>query len=427
MRTLLRFGRIIFSGCRSTISAVRLSLPFSFRIHRVSTSSVLGTIGPLLIITYLTFKTSFNRIDDATRHLDEVNRLYLSTIETLATAIDAKDQVTHGHIRRVQRHTLALAKELGVKDETQLKALEAAALLHDTGKLVVPEHILNKPGRFSAGEYERMKLHAAAGADILSAISFPYPVVPIVRHHHENWDGSGYPDGLRGTDIPIGARILSVIDCFDALTSDRPYRRRLSDREAMDILMQRRGTMYDPLIVDTFATVKESLEATALARTSFQQLKGVSGPRETGECTWLVLAGTASGSMTTSFALDKQCWAHFWRRHQATLAILYLRDYSSDTSIAVVASPSLGREYESNTMPLGSGITGWVIANGRSMVNADAALDFAAAPSPKVSRCVSVPLVVEGETVGALACYIDNLAGFSEREVAVMEMIAGYF
>ena len=223
--------------------------------------TVLGIIGPLLIISYLTFKTSFSRIDDATRHVEEVNRLYLSTIETLATAIDAKDQVTHGHIRRVQRHTLALAKELGVRDEIQLKALEAAALLHDTGKLVVPEHILNKPGRLSAGEFERMKLHAAAGADILSAISFPYPVVPIVRHHHENWDGSGYPDGLRGTDIPIGARILAVVDCFDALTSDRPYRRRLSDREAMDILMQRRGTMYDPLIVDTFAAVKEGLEA----------------------------------------------------------------------------------------------------------------------------------------------------------------------
>ncbi len=241
--------------------------------------TVLGIIGPLLIISYLTFKTSFSRIDDASRHVEEVNRLYLSTIETLATAIDAKDQVTHGHIRRVQRHTLALARELGLKDENQLKALEAAALLHDTGKLVVPEHILNKPGRLSAGEFERMKLHAAAGADILSAISFPYPVVPIVRHHHENWDGSGYPDGLRGTDIPIGARILAVIDCFDALTSDRPYRRRLSDREAMDILLQRRGTMYDPLIVDTFAAVKEVLDTAV--READPRLEVSDVPRDT--------------------------------------------------------------------------------------------------------------------------------------------------
>src|SRR5207302_9419233 len=182
-----------------------------------------------------------------------VNRLYLSTIETLAMAIDAKDQVTHGHIRRVQAHATNLAKAVGVMEDSLLKAIEAAALLHDMGKLAVPEYILNKPGKLTDAEFEKMKLHASVGADILSAIDFPYPVVPIVRHHHENWNGNGYPDGLKGTDIPIGARILSVRDCFDALTSDRPYRPRLSDNEALDILLERRGSMYDPLIVDTFA------------------------------------------------------------------------------------------------------------------------------------------------------------------------------
>ena len=384
--------------------------------------TVLGIIGPLLIISYLTFKTSFSRIDDASRHVEEVNRLYLSTIETLATAIDAKDQVTHGHIRRVQRHTLALAKELGLKDETQLKALEAAALLHDTGKLVVPEHILNKPGRLSAGEFERMKLHAAAGADILSAISFPYPVVPIVRHHHENWDGSGYPDGLRGTDIPIGARILAVIDCFDALTSDRPYRRRLSDREAMDILMQRRGTMYDPLIVDTFAAVKEVLDAAASddSRNEVSEIhRGTDEARATPVVRRHVDDDFVRAGQTVLESLLEAT--------SATLAMLYLRDYNSDQSFAAVVSPSVGKEYEANAMALGSGVTGWVMANGRAMVNADAALDFEKGPSPKVNRCASVPLFVDGETVGALACYIDNARGFGEREVAVMEKIAATF
>ena len=125
-----------------------------------------------------------------------------------------------------------------------IHAIEAAALLHDMGKLAIPEHILNKPGKLTPAEFEKMKLHAAIGADILSAIEFPYPVVPIVRHHHENWDGTGYPDRISGTDIPIGARILSVVDCFDALTSDRPYRPALSDQEAINILTERRGTMY---------------------------------------------------------------------------------------------------------------------------------------------------------------------------------------
>jgi putative nucleotidyltransferase with HDIG domain len=384
--------------------------------------TVLGIIGPLLIISYLTFKTSFSRIDDASRHVEALNRLYLSTIETLATAIDAKDQVTHGHIRRVQRHTLALARELGLKDETQLKALEAAALLHDTGKLVVPEHILNKPGRLSAGEFERMKLHAAAGADILSAISFPYPVVPIVRHHHENWDGSGYPDGLRGTDIPIGARILAVIDCFDALTSDRPYRRRLSDREAMDILMQRRGTMYDPLIVDTFAAVKETLEA-SLGETEPQSVtQNAPDSKAVGDTPRI------RRHVDDDFVRAGQTvLASVLEATSATLAMLYLRDYNSDQSFAAVVSPSQGKDYEANAMSLGAGITGWVMANGRAMVNADAALDFGSGPSPRVSRCASVPLFVDGETVGALACYIDNARGFGEREVAVMETIAATF
>src|SRR5437763_8743881 len=199
------------------------------------------------------------RVEDANKHVEQLNRLYLSTIETLAMAIDAKDQVTHGHIRRVQLHATNLAKQVGVRDDRLLKAIEAAALLHDMGKLAVPEHILNKPGKLTPAEFEKMKLHASVGAEILSAIDFPYPVVPIVRHHHENWNGTGYPDGLKGTEIPIGARILSVVDCFDALTSDRPYRPRLSDADALRILLERRGTMYDPLVIDVFTRVYKDI------------------------------------------------------------------------------------------------------------------------------------------------------------------------
>ena len=116
----------------------------------------------------------------------------------------------------------------------------------------MPEHILNKPGKLTPAEFEKMKRHAPIGADILSSIEFPYPVVPIVRHHHENWDGSGYPDGLKGAEIPLGARILSVVDCFDALTSDRPYRRAMTEQAALKIIVDRRGQMYDPVVVDAF-------------------------------------------------------------------------------------------------------------------------------------------------------------------------------
>src|SRR5205823_3653935 len=219
----------------------------------------LGVIVPVLLVVYFTFKTTIGRVEDSDRHLQQLNTLYLSTIETLAMAIDAKDQITHGHIRRVQTYAVGLAKRVGVADDSLIKAIEAAALLHDMGKRAVPEYILNKPGGLTPAEFEKMKLHASVGADILSAIDFPYPVVPIVRHHHESWDGNGYPKGLKGTEIPIGARILSVVDCFDALTSDRPYRPRLSAEEAIKILIDRRGSMYDPLIVDTFVRVHDEL------------------------------------------------------------------------------------------------------------------------------------------------------------------------
>ncbi len=216
-------------------------------------------LAPVLMVVYFTLKTTMDRVRDSNDHLIQVNRLYLSTIEALAMAIDAKDQVTHGHIRRVQTYAIGLARKLGVKDEGLIKAIEAAALLHDTGKIAIPEHILNKPGRLTAAEFERMKTHAGIGADILSEVDFPFPVVPIVRHHHENWDGTGYPDGIGGIDIPIGARILSVVDCFDALTSDRPYRRAMSEAEANEILLERRGRMYDPLVVDTFIEVQHEI------------------------------------------------------------------------------------------------------------------------------------------------------------------------
>ena len=215
----------------------------------------------MLLVTYLTVRSSFGRLEDAKRHVEKLNRMYLSTVETLATAIDAKDEVTHGHIRRVQAAAVGLAREIGITDEETLKAIEAGALLHDTGKIAVPEHILNKPGKLTPAEFEKMKLHAPIGAEILSSIDFPYPVVPIVRHHHENWDGTGYPDGIRGEDIPIGARILSVVDCFDALTSDRPYRSRMTNEAAVAILLERRGTMYDPAIVDAFVAVHDASDA----------------------------------------------------------------------------------------------------------------------------------------------------------------------
>jgi putative nucleotidyltransferase with HDIG domain len=182
-------------------------------LSRFSTIETLILIVPLPVILYVTFRHAVGRATDQIDHLAKVNKVYVGAIEALAHAVDAKDEVTHDHTRRVQDRAVHLARALAVVDEGEIQAIKAASLLHDVGKLAIPEHILNKPGRLTPAEYDIMKRHAPIGADILSVIGFPFAVAPIVRHHHENWDGTGYPDGLAGDAIPIGSRILSVVDC----------------------------------------------------------------------------------------------------------------------------------------------------------------------------------------------------------------------
>jgi putative nucleotidyltransferase with HDIG domain len=221
----------------------------------VRTLSGLGVVVPILLISYLVLRASVARAEDTSRHLKEVNRVYLSTVETLATAIDATDQVRSHHIRRVQNYALSLARAVGIGEESELRAIEAAVLLHDMGKLSVPASILNKPGKLTPAEFERVKQHATVAAQILSQIDFPYPVVPVVRHHHERWDGTGYPDGLKGEAIPLGARVMAVVDSYDALTSRRPYRPAIAGVDALGIILEQRGSVYDPRVVDAFVAV----------------------------------------------------------------------------------------------------------------------------------------------------------------------------
>jgi putative nucleotidyltransferase with HDIG domain len=183
-------------------------------------------------------------------------------VEALARAMAARDGSTHEHAERVQRYAVGLAQEIGIGDVRMLRAIDAAALLHDVGKLGIPDQVLNKPGPLTPDEYELVKEHAAIGADLLAAVPFNGPLALIVRHHHENWDGTGYPNGLRGLDIPVGARVLAIADCYDALTSDRPYRPALSHEAAVAMIRERRATMYDADLVDTFLRIVQRLRRT---------------------------------------------------------------------------------------------------------------------------------------------------------------------
>ncbi len=405
----------------------------------------LGLILPLLLVLYFTFKTSMARVEDANKHVEQVSRLYLSTIETLAMAIDAKDQITHGHIRRVQTYAVGLAARLGVTDPGLLKAIEAAALLHDMGKLAVPEHILNKPGKLTDSEFDKMKLHASVGADILSAIDFPYPVVPIVRHHHEQWDGRGYPTGLAGTDIPIGARILSVVDCFDALTSDRPYRKRLSDTEAIEILVERKGILYDPLIVDTFVRVHEELAREApssmVPKQALNEITGSMQPtlsssvpaklediaNSAHELLTLFELATALAGQVGVDDTAEVITNHVRRLVPFTQSLMFVYNPATDELEARHAMGEASASLKGLRIPLGQRISGWVAVNRQTALNSDPTLDLgdvARSFTPRLKSSLCAPVVHLNDLIGVLSLYSPGSNAFDEDDKRVIEIVA---
>jgi putative nucleotidyltransferase with HDIG domain len=444
-RSPLAFWREHFVGLIPTYAAgASVSLLLVVALRQVHFSAIF-LIPPLLLVTYLTMRSSFGRVEDSKRHVEKLNLMYLSTVETLATAIDAKDEVTHGHIRRVQGAAVGLARELGITDEETLKAIEAGGLLHDTGKIAVPEHILNKPGKLTPAEFEKMKLHAPIGAEILSSIDFPYPVVPIVRHHHENWDGTGYPDGLRGTDIPIGARILSVVDCFDALTSDRPYRSRMTNEVAIAILLERRGTMYDPAIVDAFVGAHGRLMPAETTMHPAARAVGGARSRERSPSPAIAAAGAAIESSASEEVLGVSSLARAlggeatvadagalsWMMLKQVLPCtsmgLFVPDEPHDLVVGCYAAGNHAGLIRSLHAAPGDGIVGWVAGHQRTAVNAEPALDFgasAAALQPPLLSALAVPLVHDGLLVAVLAVYASNRGAFSEDHARLLDLMA---
>jgi putative nucleotidyltransferase with HDIG domain len=401
--------------------------------------TVLSIIVPLLVISYLTFRTSMGRLEDANRHIAQVSDMYLSTVETLAMAVDAKDQITHGHIRRVQVYAIELAKRLGVRDESQLKALEAAALLHDMGKLAIPEHILNKPGRLTTGEFGKMKRHADIGADLLSSIRFPYPVVPIVRHHHENWDGSGYPAGLAGTDIPLGARILSVVDCFDALTSDRPYRPRLSIDEAFEIIRERRAVMYDPLVVDTFIAAHPSIApaATVAGQNARSLVPSLLDDNDEPSSLRDIRANAVQASQLSEYervlngASTSEALAVTGRYLHlflpVTVAAVFKHDADTDLLVCHTTIGDSEHRLRGFCIPRGDRISGWAGANKTTIANSDPCLDLgtiAEAFCPPLRSALSTPLLDGSRIVGVLTIYADSVQAFTEEHKYLAERVA---
>lgn len=239
---------------------------------------------PVLAFIYQSYKLYAEKQEEQEHHIQDLQAgraaladLYISTVKSLATAIDARDQVTHEHIHRVQGYAVAVAEKLGMTG-VEMEAVKTGALLHDIGKLGVPDYVLLKPGTLTEEEFEKMKRHVVIGEAILEPVPFPWPVASIVRHHHERWDGTGYPDNLIGEQIPRGARVLAVADVYDALTSNRPYRSAWSQESAIEYIQSRAGTQFDPQVVDAFMAVVATDVAAQVEQ--FAALQAASHPEE---------------------------------------------------------------------------------------------------------------------------------------------------
>jgi diguanylate cyclase (GGDEF)-like protein/putative nucleotidyltransferase with HDIG domain len=395
------------------------------------------------------------QVETEKRHVEEVCALHLRTIEGLALAIDAKDHTTHNHLHRVRTYAVEIAKDLAL-NEQETDALRAAALLHDIGKLAVPDHIINKPGRLTPAEFEKMKIHPIVGAEILEKVAFPYPVAPIVRAHHEKWNGEGYPDGLKGEEIPIGARILAVVDCLDALASDRQYRKALDLDEAMEKVVEDAGISFDPKVVAILRRRYRELESLAVRSLDVKRIDSLSFSRqvERGErpaagfehdaagresqSDFLSSIASARQEAHTLFELSQDLGNSLSLDESLSLVAMRLRKLVPyDSIVAYVRKGDLlvpefvsgdnFRLFSSLSIPVGTGLCGWVAQNACSIMNGNPAVEVGFIHDPKNETeprsALAVPL--EGVTglVGVLALYQAAPDAFTSDHLRVLQVI----
>lgn len=390
------------------------------------------------------------------RHIEEMAVIHMNTIESLAIAIDAKDQTTHGHVRRTQIYAQQMGKLLGVS-ESESRALLAGALLHDIGKLAVPEYILNKPGKLTEAEFAKMKIHPTVGGDILRRVNFPYPVEDVVRYHHEKWDGSGYPKGLRGQAIPLVARIISVVDFYDATRCDRPYRKGMTREESLALLRSMSSRAFDPRLVETFVAhiedfdrlinvedIKEQVHYEAelvdyqtstrpdagLASDVLGTPRDTSGFRSITEAQREVfalheIAQTIGSSLNIS---DTVTLVSNKLRSIVPFdtCIIFVVDEKSGKAVSAHAAGEHAEFFSHRHVDVGDGITGWVIANARSMCNASPELDLVGVPDniAKQYRGVLVsPLLREDGSFGAITLFSKSRTSYSTEHIRLLESV----
>jgi diguanylate cyclase (GGDEF)-like protein/putative nucleotidyltransferase with HDIG domain len=404
-----------------------------------------------------------DRVEVEKRHVEQIASLNMRTIEALALAIEAKDHTTHTHLQRVRTYAVAVAAQLNLP-ESEIEALRAAALLHDIGKLAVPEQIINKPGKLTTEEFEKMKVHPLVGAEILERVAFPYPVAPIVRSHHERWDGTGYPEGLSEEQIPIGARILAAVDCLDALASHRQYRPALPLVEAMAKVKEMAGKWFDPKVVeilegryvelerlaqmsvaqmaeDTLATHTLSklvrVERGLAPATGFEHSEPTLGLADNAD--FLTSIASARQEAQTMFELSQDLGVSLSLSETLSVLSMRLRRMIPYDSIAVFVNrngwllPELVsgenfRMLSSLKVKLGEGLCGWVAANCKPIVNGNPQVEAGYVVDPgkhiALQSALVVPLEGLNGVVGVLAMYQANRDAFTPDHLRILLAVA---
>jgi len=390
------------------------------------------------------------------RHAEEVASLHLRTIESLALAIEAKDHTSHKHLQRVRVFAVEVAKALGFSEE-EIEALRAAALLHDIGKLAIPEHIINKPGKLTPEEYERTKLHTMVGAGILERVAFPYPVAPIVRSHHERWNGSGYPDGLKGEQIPRGARVLAAVDCLDALASHHPYCNAIPLDEAMERVASMSGTAFDPAVVEIlkgrYRDLEDAVESESAASTD-QDLPteaslqtGASPATESdlettssaSDADFLASIASARQEAQTMFELSQDLGVSLSLSETLSVLSIRLRKLVPYDSMVVfllkegrlvpeLVSGDNFRMLSSLSIKVGEGICGWVADHRKPIVNGNPEMEAGYVSDPEkftTQRSVlAAPLDGLNGVVGVLAMYRAERDAFTSDHLRILLAIS---
>jgi diguanylate cyclase (GGDEF)-like protein/putative nucleotidyltransferase with HDIG domain len=422
-------------------------------LNVVSVRWLLPLAAAPLYLTYRSYKMYLGRIDDEQRHVREMADLHLATIEALALAIDAKDQTSQSHIRRVQLYAAALARALGMT-ENDIQGVKTAALLHDIGKLAVPEHILSKPGPLTPEEFQKIRAHPKVGADIISAVPFPYPVSPLILSHHERWDGKGYPAGLKGEEIPLGARILSVVDYFDALMAERPYHKAMGFDAAIGLLQQEAGKGLDPTVVSTFIELLPALQVEAA--TLEQTMRRTAAPEDHGQS----IGRPATGLMpepTKKNVFDDIALAHreiyaLYEIAQAmgtslgvsdtmalisaklsnlvpfSCAALFLYDEDTETLRCRFATGTDAEIIQQIAVHTGEGLTGWVARNRRALVNARPSADLEAAGlselTTNLQSALVCPLLFSERFIGTLSVYHVDAAFYRDDHRRLLDRVS---